>query len=246
MGATPASSPTQEAVDSATKLYLDIEEVFPLAVDQFESRWTAALAVCHTSSAAETDFADLQTEQFAALGRLGPKIMPLVVYKLARDKASQSPWAVSLYMFLEKDPDYRPALDKDVQACIGRIVELNYQRHEIFKQRAAAWQAYQDMHGRESSSYFFIWCDEFDDLLEMGQSIIAPAMVEYEHHDMFWDTLLHRLLHGRDMDAVQWVPAAVFAWWCYYFEKGEHHQAFKWIPTEFDRKVLGDKIADYH
>jgi len=92
----PALSPSVDGVDSATRLYNDIRAVFPKAVAEFESRWAAALHALSSSSVAEDGDACTRTEEFDALKRLGPKIIPFVVFKLATDDDGQNLWSVLL------------------------------------------------------------------------------------------------------------------------------------------------------
>jgi hypothetical protein len=100
MATDQISAPSQEAIDSVTMLYNTIHAVFPEAVANFQSKWAAAHTVCHHSQATSArDNACIQTGEFDALKRLGPKILPLVVFKLATDDAGQNLWGVFLCEF---------------------------------------------------------------------------------------------------------------------------------------------------
>lgn len=89
-----ATSPSQEAVDSVTKLYNAIYAAFPQAVTHFNSRWDTAHVV-GSSLASANDTSFLQTDEFNVLKRLGPKIIPFVVFKLVAD-TTQNLWGVFL------------------------------------------------------------------------------------------------------------------------------------------------------
>ena len=78
------SAPSQAAVDSAIQLYKDVRKHFPRAVEIFKSSWTAWHDRCLSTDALATPTCT-ETDEFKALVKLGPRIVPLVVYELARD-----------------------------------------------------------------------------------------------------------------------------------------------------------------
>ncbi|GAW20233.1 hypothetical protein ANO14919_097320 [Xylariales sp. No.14919] len=244
MEAQRAFTPSQEAVNSVTSLSSAIQVSFPAAVDEFRSRWAAARAVCRSQSISTDDYYDacIQKEEFVALHKLGPKIIPFVVYKLASGDAGQDLWAVFLYNALEKDPKYRPNLqvDKDLRRCRKAVVELSYQRNRIAEERIEAWKQHHRRNQIQSDTYAFLGCEEYFDLLEMGPSIIAQLMVGY--CDLKWGAwyeLLHEINHGHQMGAHMVQKHVVFDVWCRWFNYGEHRQVPKYIPTELDRQILG-------
>lgn len=95
------SAPSQDAIESARALYHSIRGALPEAVTDFESKWTAWQEVCQgqTSWPRYSPLVPLhsrrhllplnsldactRTDEFEALKRLGPKILPFVVFKLA-------------------------------------------------------------------------------------------------------------------------------------------------------------------
>lgn len=95
-------APNQDAIESAKALYHTIRKAFPEAVTDFESKWTAWKEVCQgqTSWPRYSSLLVLhsrrhllplnsldvctRTDEFEALKRLGPKILPFVVFKLAK------------------------------------------------------------------------------------------------------------------------------------------------------------------
>ncbi|KAI0013409.1 hypothetical protein F4779DRAFT_563510 [Xylariaceae sp. FL0662B] len=238
MEAGQISAPSQEAVQSAAKLYSAIQTAFPEAVTDFESKWAAAHVVYHSKTTFARDDACIRTNEFDALKRLGPKIIPFVVFKLARDDAGQNSWGVFLYNALENDPDYRPSLDEDLQRCSTEIVELNYQRNKIVEARIEAWKEIHQENKLQSSSHAFTLCEEYFDLLEMGTSIIAPLMVEYYYNqEGYWWDLLHEITHGRKMGAIMYQKPVLFEGWRRFFNEGEHDQAPEYIQTPLDRWV---------
>ena len=91
MATDPISVPNQEAVDSATRLYHSIHTAFPKAVADFESKWAAAHDpdLPERSPNVEND-ACIRAAEFDTLEWLGPKIIPLLVFKLARDDPGQN------------------------------------------------------------------------------------------------------------------------------------------------------------
>ncbi|RYP53063.1 hypothetical protein DL769_010570 [Monosporascus sp. CRB-8-3] len=214
--------PSREAPDSASKLYNAVYTAFPEAVTNFESKWAAVHAVCYSKTTSAQDDACIRTDEFDALKRLGPKIIPFVVFKLARDDVDQNLWDNAL----ENDPDYRPSLDEDLRRCSSRIVELNYQRNKIVEARVEAWKKVHRENNLQSSSHAFTLCEEYFDLLEMGTSIIAPLMVEYYYNQGgYWWELLHEIIHGRKMGACMYQKPVLFEECRRFFNEGEHGQA---------------------
>ncbi|RMZ92022.1 hypothetical protein DV736_g751, partial [Chaetothyriales sp. CBS 134916] len=278
------SPPSQEAIKSAEKLYDAIQMAFPEAVSDFESKWTAEDAVCHSqTTSARYGYVVLlqsvrylsslsslntygQTDEFEALKKLGPKIIPFVVFKLARD-TDQNSYGVflcnpslsplcTMHLIppdnaLEKDPNYCGTLDEAAVSkeglwrCSSEIVELNCQRNKIVEEHVRSWKDYCEMNQTSSDSAVYTGCEPYWDLLEMGPSIIAHLMVEYYHSGGFWFQLLHEIIHGRKMGAYMYQMYALFEAWCQWFNKGEHDQAPLYIPTPMDRYILHGEVRDY-
>ncbi|KAI1311512.1 hypothetical protein F5Y03DRAFT_308813 [Xylaria venustula] len=243
MDAQQASAQSQEAVDSATKLYNDIKARFPAAETEFQSSWAAGHAVCRSSSITTKNDTCTRTAEFDALHRLGPKIIPFVVFKLARDNAAQDLWAVFLYNALECDQSYRSNLlaDEDLRRCSREIIALNYQRTKAAEDHIKAWEDYHLQNPSSNTSTWYL-CDEYEILLEMGPSIIAHVMLGYydsEAKHGAWYELLHEMIHGHRMRAHSVQKGALFDIWCRWFNWGKHSEAFEYIPTEADRRVYG-------
>ncbi|KAK8124121.1 hypothetical protein PG999_004039 [Apiospora kogelbergensis] len=236
METEPATPPKQEAVGSANELYHAICAAFPRAVANFNSKWNAAHPLC--TSLASSNGAICQGEdEFITLRRLGPKIIPFVVFKLASD-AADNLWAVFLYHTLEEDPAYRPSPDCDLQRQRRQIVELNYQRNKLAEERIRNWQT----HCRENSMHSVILIytsgDEYFDLLDMGPGIIAHLMVEYYHNQGdFYYELLHEIIHGRQTGAMEIQKPYQFHAWTLFFEDIDHDKAPKYRPNDWERQL---------
>ena len=107
------SLPDRDAIESAQGVYSSIRRTFPEAVTNFESKWTPWQERCKERATwARYSFVLLlrdarklltlhsldicaQGDEFEALKRLGPKIIPFIVWKLAGD-ADQHPYGVFL------------------------------------------------------------------------------------------------------------------------------------------------------
>ncbi|KAI0977520.1 hypothetical protein F4678DRAFT_17712 [Xylaria arbuscula] len=231
---------SQEAVDSANRLYRCIGSLFPVAASEFQSQWAAAHAVCHSQSTTTRDDACIRTPELNALYRLGPKIIPFVVFKLANDNAGQDLWAVLLYNALENDPKCRPNLlaDQDLRRGSKMIAELNYQRNKTVKELVDGWKEHHIENMIYSSSVFFTECEPYWDLVAMGPSIIAHLMVGYtEYRDGYWYELLHEIVHGHKMRAHMIQRPVVYDAWCHWFNWGEQSQVPEYIPTDADRRI---------
>ena len=98
-----------------------------------------------------------------------------------------------------------------------------------------------------SNTAIYTECDEYYDLLGMDQGIIAHLMVAYSNYPgAFFYELLHDLTHGRKMGAHAVNKGVCFEAWKKWFNEGEHGDRPKYIPKEADRKIFGDKVADFH
>ncbi|KAK2593260.1 hypothetical protein QQS21_009025 [Conoideocrella luteorostrata] len=247
--------PTEEAIESAEKLYYAIRRAFPEAVTGFESKWTAFQEVCQSQTTSASLDVCAQTAEFEALKRLGPKILPLVVFKLARD-ADQNSYGVILFNALENDRSYRgnpdePLVSKEVlRRHSSHIVERNHQRNKIYEERIGLWKEYCWEHRIHASCAICTGCEEYFDLVEMGSSIIAHLMVEYFHdRGGYWYELLHEIVHGRKMGAYMVQRDVLFEECRQFFNEGEHDHAPKYIPNEWDiyihTRKMGPQVREY-
>ncbi|KFG88008.1 hypothetical protein MANI_014741 [Metarhizium anisopliae] len=244
-------APNQDAIESAKALYHTIRKAFPEAVTDFESKWTAWQEVCQGQTSWPSLDACTRTDEFEALKRLGPKILPFVVFKLATN-ADHNSYGVFLYNTMEKDLEYRgnpdePLVSDEVLCRHGsQIVELNYKRNKMYQERVGLWKEYCDLHSIHAS--FSICCegsDEYYDLVEMGPSIIAPLMVEYlNDQGGYWYEVLHDIVHGRNMGAYMVQRDILFDECCQYFNGDvDYDQAPKYIPNEWDEFFVNHKMS---
>jgi hypothetical protein len=74
------TEPSDKALWSAQKLFLNLLEAFPGLVADFEAKWQSWQQAI-SSSSSPSDWSSVA--EFDALAALGPKIVPLVVYNLA-------------------------------------------------------------------------------------------------------------------------------------------------------------------
>ncbi|KJK80806.1 hypothetical protein H634G_03955 [Metarhizium anisopliae BRIP 53293] len=213
------SAPSQDAIESARALYHSIRGALPEAVTDFESKWTAWQEVCQGQTSWPSLDACTRTDEFEALKRLGPKILPFVVFKLATN-ADHNSYGVFLYNTMEKDAEYRGSPDEPLVS------------DEVLRR-----------HGK-----FAICCegsDEYYDLVEMGPSIIAPLMVEYPSDIAgYWYEVLHKIIHSRNMGAYMVQKGALYDAWYRFFNGGaDYDQAPLYIPNEWDEFILQRKIS---
>lgn len=120
-----------------------------------------------------------------------------------------------------------------LRSCADQVVQLNYNRHLIFRKYVGAWRTHCDENHRQSSSSAFTICEEYDDLLEMGTSIIAPLMVEY-YSDWagYWWELLHEIIHGRKTGAKAYRKGELYIACEDWFNQGEHHDAREYTSMD--------------
>ncbi|KAI9167798.1 hypothetical protein HJFPF1_03935 [Paramyrothecium foliicola] len=243
------SSASLEAVQSAEKLYKNIAKAVSLANSLYEV-WLlfipipfftiVRISVCNRIDAC------VRSDEFRALERLGPKIIPLLVFKLAKDVDLNS-HGVFLYDILEKGPEYLAKSDEPVisdeilRRRASHIVGLNSQRNKIFEERVKAWKEHCQRNWLQSNTYVFTSCEQYFDLLEIGTSIIAHLMVEYSHNPHgYWYQLLHEIVHDRRLGAHAVQRGVLFEQCCQFFNEGEHDQAPKYIQSQLDREIMGD------
>lgn len=81
---------------------------------------------------------------------------------------------------LERAAEYQINLEANaevskraLQGLGSQIVELNFQRNQVYEKNAEAWLLQNERNHLSGSSFTFTLCDEYWDLLEMGTSIIA-------------------------------------------------------------------------
>ncbi|KFA79054.1 hypothetical protein S40288_11420 [Stachybotrys chartarum IBT 40288] len=240
--------PSKEAVRAAWVLYDDIRKCFPPAVADFESRWSSWHALCESKASFDGDGSIdpcVESAEHAAIKRLGPKIVPMLVHKLAID-SNQNSHGVFLYKALENDPLYQVAMEEpigsrdDLRRYADGIVQINYERHNIYETRVGAWHTHCQENTNMSNYRIFTECDEFDDLLDMGTSILTRLMVEYYNNQGgWWWELMHEIIHGRKTYALEFRKPVLYEACEKWFNEGEYDQAPEYILSDLERHVYG-------
>lgn len=120
-------------------------------------------------------------------------------------------------------------------------MELNCQRNRIFGERVRAWVVFYEEHWLQSSSLYFTMCEEHWDLVDMGASVIAPLMVEYERMEWgYWFQLLHETVHGRKLGSFCYQKSFIHAECVKWFNEGDHNEAPLYTPTELEEYIMPD------
>ena len=136
--------------------------------------------------------------------QLGPAAIPLIVQKLTfADELD----ALQLYNDLETDPETDPKLEVDLenesdsrQRQANPIVDFNRSRNIKFKALAAAWEDHQNSSEVMFSANSWVYAsgEAYEELREMGPSIIGNIMREYafdeESQSGWWYRMLHALV----------------------------------------------------
>lgn len=96
----PGAQNSRDGLDSIVAMQKDIVKYLPGLVSDFEQRWNAAnaeLSTLDSSSFSALIAACNNSDAFKHIKKMGPKIVPLVVEKLARETTTTTNnWAVLL------------------------------------------------------------------------------------------------------------------------------------------------------
>lgn len=84
MEAEIATPPSEEAVSSVNELYYIIYTAFLWAIAYFNAKWDTAYPL-YAILVSPNGTTYLGTNEFIVFEKLGPKIIPFIVFKLARD-----------------------------------------------------------------------------------------------------------------------------------------------------------------
>lgn len=80
---------------------------------------------------------------------------------------------------------------------------------------------------------------EYDELLDMGTSIIALLMIAYHADPDFWYwELLHEIIHGRETQAFQFSTGELYMSCENWFNEGENSDAPVYQFSELERDVF--------
>lgn len=109
------------------------------------------------------------------------------------------------------------------------IIANNYRRNQEFDESAAEWVTFKTL---DSSSGGYTMCGAWYELVELGSSVVAHAMLRY-YDDMFgwWDELLCELISGHRSGAMIFFRPQLHERWIRWFESetGESEAPYKLI-----------------
>ncbi|KAM3454444.1 hypothetical protein MY5147_006202 [Beauveria neobassiana] len=238
------------AIEAADNVYHTVQGTFPEAVADFESKWIAFQAVCHSLLASASPRECTRTDEFETLRKQGPKILAFVVFKLATD-VDQNSHGAFLFNALVNDPKYRGVPDDDLtskealQRYSGQIVELSVQLNKVYEERVKLWKEYCETYQAALCRNICCCGDKYWDLLEVGPAFIPQLMVEYAgDRGGYWYELIHEIVHGRTTEAhaifdrPKW-----FDCWRAFLNGVEYKHAPKYIPNEWDIYILTGKMG---
>ncbi|KAM3430020.1 hypothetical protein MY4824_007906 [Beauveria thailandica] len=244
------ASPNRAAIDAAENVYHTVQRAFPEAVADFESKWTAFQAVCHSLLASASPGDCIRTDEFETLRKQGPKVLTFVVFKLATN-VDQNSHGAFLFNALVNGPQNRGVLDDDLtskealQRYGSQIVELSFKRNKVYEKRVKIWKELCEENRVKLSRAMCCVGDEYWDLLEVGPAFIPQLMVEYSRdRGGYWYELLHDIVHGRTTEAY-----AIFErdkWfdvWRAFLNGIEYEHAPKYIPNEWDIYYTTGKLG---
>jgi hypothetical protein len=127
---------------------------------------------------------------------------------------------------LEKDPECRVE-DFDLKRQVSGILEKNFKRNRLIRNALLDWTEHCDMVALTSSVAMDTQCEEYDQLLELGSSIIPHLMLQYKKKDgpVFRYELLHELLWGYRTGQMTVSLEMQYDIWADWFEKQNFDQA---------------------
>ncbi|KAK3374552.1 hypothetical protein B0H63DRAFT_480472 [Podospora didyma] len=185
---------------SIERFYIKLQEVFPNLVANFDAKWQAWQEGISAESSNPSDWSSLPS--FDALLALGPKIIPLVVYKVILKPEDAT--AIYLYTKLEKDPDCLPPSSLTTpQQQSDSIALTNFHRNRNVRNLITDWTEHCERVSRESNSIAYTECEEYDKLWDLGQGIVPHLMLAYktslgnDSAPLFWYDLLHEIIWGH-------------------------------------------------
>lgn len=123
---------------------------------------------------------------------------------------------------------------------------MNRERNNLVHARIEAWKAHCTRMRQHNNPIMFTGCDEYAKLVELGDGIIAHAMLTYSEDPYgFWYELLYEAVHGpgEKSGLVTYVPLEHFAVWDEWFQNEEHIQIPRWHNGE--RVVTERRLADF-
>jgi hypothetical protein len=107
------------------------------------------------------------------------------------------------------------------------IINKNFERNRLVRNTIADWVEHCDHVSIHSSSVFYTQCEEYEQLVDMGGSIVAHIMLEYKKKGgpLFWYELLHEIMWGYKTSQRTISFDMQYGLWAEWFEKRNHDQA---------------------
>ncbi|KAK4248342.1 hypothetical protein C7999DRAFT_40482 [Corynascus novoguineensis] len=212
---------SDQALHSAQSLFLKLKEAFPSYAADFDTKWQRwQQAISPTSDPSTWS----SVAEFDALVALGPKAIPLVLWKLAMNLEDVT--AIYLYNKLEKDTAYL-VNDNHLTHQVSGVLEKNFKRNRLIRNALLDWAEHCDMVARQRSSAFYTECEEYEQLVKLGPSVIPQFMLRYKKKDgpLFGYELLHEILWGYQTEQESVNLDAQYKMWAEWFEKNNYDQA---------------------
>lgn len=122
-----------------------------------------------------------------------------------------------------------------LQRQANLIIDMNHDRNELVHSRIHAWKEHCMRNSIDGNSGMYTQGKEYDDLLELGRSIIAHLMLAYsETSTGFWYELLHEIVHGvgKKTGFQRILFLQLYAEWNEWFQKMNHSQAPHYVNGE--------------
>lgn len=216
--------PDAAAVTSAKDMYTRLKTTAPDLVSDFDQKYDA------WKQTWDRDNVNVNVNigsEYDALVALGPKVMPLIVYRMT---SGDDFMAVDLHNELE-DPLYKVEVEEPKDICkyklaTKEIVDMHSERSVQVKNALIAWAEFRFQRQHYQSSFHFTEGEAYWTLVDIGRGIIAPMMLEY-YNDIggWWHELLHELVHGKKSEAQIFFKPVLFAEWKDWFEHKDHKDA---------------------
>lgn len=133
---------------------------------------------------------------------------------------------------MEKDPNYI-VNDTDHARQVDSILEKNFRRNRLIRNALADWAEHCEMVSRQSSSDFYTDCDEYEQLLKIGPSVIPHLMLKYKNGELtFTYELLHEIMWGTKTEQGTIFMDYQYKIWVEWFEKKNFDQAPRYREGE--------------
>ncbi|ROV94526.1 hypothetical protein VMCG_08152 [Cytospora schulzeri] len=231
-----SKTPDAAAVTSAEDLYTMLETTSPDLVNDFDQKYDTWKKTW--------DNDNINTgPEYNTLIALGPKIIPLIVYRLtsgndymAVDLCMNIYYRLTLLADNELENIFykvevkEPRDKSNYQLATNAIIRKVAWRSLEVKDALNAWAEFRLQRQNYASAGHFCEGDAYWTLTEIGPGIIAPMMLEYYNDRYGWwhellHELLHELVHGKTSGAAVFFKPVLFAEWKDWFEHKDHKDA---------------------